>query len=305
MEEEVDNLRLRQTFTKQFNFPWDGFTDPVNFSDSIGFFIFKADPKKEGFTSLFKIYIKNNDLDNAAPLKSIIISASYGKSEKGGVVAASTAWKRGKFWPIDLISEGDFFYDVEKNKFYLDRNRAGEISGSRVLQIVDQWHIKPTKKFAGLWLRIKLLWFHMVLTSAFRFLFWLFAWLQYFISGESVHIYAGEEEWQRHAESKVLHVSKEKPINIFGYEVQQWIAVLYCMLYLIAYILFYRSSYRPSVLIGIFKNNFLTLAYVIFSLGLANTILPSLLKPTKTINQQLLKILQHRYGRYAFKQIKI
>jgi hypothetical protein len=274
---------MKETFKAKFQLPSRGFLKPIDLVDTkIGFAVYKEREQK-GFKSLFRVYIKDKELDSLNPLKSIVISASYGKETEDGITVSSSEFKRGLNWPVELISEKEFFYDTRSDAFL---HKDKEISGIEILLLVDKWHTKTTRLIEGFWLRAKMFWFHSVLAILLRIFFGILAQIQYLISGNKIRIFHRLTEEKdrlnssRENQVNFLKTSQSNPINIFGYQVQPWIAVLYSLIHLILYYIFFKYSYRPVLVVTLFHNNFLTLLYGILSLGTANAILPRLLRPT-------------------------
>lgn len=295
-------MDIRENLKAKFNLPQKGFLAPVDLIDTnIGFSFYK-DREKIGYKSLFRIYITNKDYEKIGTLKPLIISVTYGKEieEGGGITIASSEFKRKLNWPIDLISTDDYFYNIETDTLY---KKDKVVDGLTILKQIDESHTKPTKLILGFKLRIKLFFHHKFLASIIKIIFNLFSFFQYLISGKKVEIYGDLKEFQTtiNPSSKVYSVPSKNfsPIDIFGYKLDPWIAVLYCILHLIAYFIFYTFKFKPVLLVTIFKNNFLTLIYGIFSLSLIKLILSFL----NFIN--FLKILQEFYFKSLSKKIKI
>lgn len=295
---------MKEIFKKKFGLPQNGFQEPIDLQDvAIGFSVYK-NREDVGFKSLFRIFIKSADLNKTENLKPVTVTASYGQETGDGLILSSSEFKRKRNWPIDLISEGEFFYDIQSHQFFY---KAKEISGIKILEIVDGWHTKPTKPFYGLGIRTKLFLFHTVFTKFFSFFFSVFAGLQYLISGKKIRIFHNLTDPKNRIspiERHDLIVNRGKPIKIFEYEVEPWIAVLYCLIHLFIYSVFYFYDYRPEFIATIFKNNFLTTMYGIISLGLMNALLPNILKPNQVFMPVLL-FFQSLYMRSAFKKFKI
>lgn len=294
---------MKEQFKNNFGLPKEGFLEPIDLKDTeIGFSVYKT-RAEEGFKSLFRVFIKNEDLSNVSKVKPVIVTASYGKESEDGIIVSSSEFKRKVSGPVDFISEGEFFYDTENNQLFFKEKK---ISGIDLLKEVDRWHLKPTRPIFGLGLRARLIWYHYILAWLFRLLFKFFAWIQYLFSGEKIKIFDNLKDLDSFVRSKTdtsLHTKEGELIDLFGYKIKPWIAVLYSTVHLAAYLLLYKYKYKPEWLLGIFKNNFLTLMYGIISLGFANTILSTILK---WINlKSLLKFIQSLFWSAATKKIPI
>lgn len=295
---------MKDKFKQLFNLPSNGFSTPIDLQDTeAGFSVYKEREQK-GFKSLFRIYIKKSDFDKLDKLKSVTISGSYGKETSEGIILASNEFKRKVNWPIEFISEGEFFYNTENDKFY---NKKGkEMSGMDLLLEADRLHTKPTKIINGAWLRIKLFWFNYLWAYIIKIIFGFLSGIQYLISGEKIRIFHNLTDPNKYSipqTNRHLDSRKSELIDLWGYKVKPWIAVIYSIAHLTVYAILYEYDYKPMWLITIFKNNFLILMYGIITLGLANTILPSLLKPFDLRN--VLKFIQSFYLKFAFRKIKI
>lgn len=297
-------MELKEKFKAKFRLPRGDFLEPINLTDTeIGFSVYKT-RKEHGFKSLFRVYVSGKDFKAPTSLKPVTVTASYGKESGDRLVISSSDFDRKLNWPIDLLSEGEFFYDIKSDRLCYGQQ---EIDGLELLEIVDGWHTKPTRLVGGSWLRIKMFWFHSVLTSVFKILFDIVSGIQYLISGYKIHIFDRLTESRMHIhpfEHRKLKDFRDEPIDIFGYKVEPWIAALYSTSHLCAYLIFYLLDYKPLLLKNIFNNNFLTLIYAIVSLGLFNAILPQPLKQNKAF-EGILLFLQSNYHNFAFKKIKI
>ena len=304
---------LNSKFKAKFGLPACNFLVPIDLEDvEIGFSIYK-NREKEGFKSLFRIYIENKKLEKVGDEKSIIVTVSYGKECDDGIIVSSSEFDKKISWPIDLSSKEEFSYDINSNKFYYKKSnrfyhKKIEIRGIDILKKVDQWHMKTTKTFLGFWLRTKIFFYHILLAYFFKLIFYLFASIQYLISGnKNKSIYGDISESEKHIQTTIpqdVSTNRSAPINLFGYFVDPWIAILYGIFNLTAFIIFYLSNYRPGWLVVLFKNNFLTLMYGIVTLGLFNTILPKLLKHNN-IMIGILKRLQKYFYIFSSKKVKI
>lgn len=292
----------QKEFKDQFRLSSD-FTEPVCFTDdNLGFSTFKEYPN--GYASLFKIYIRKEELLKENELKILEASVSYGKKSENGIILSSSSEKiKGLFDPIDLTSSDEFSFNFKTKKFF---RKNKEIEANKVLELLDKWHIKTTKPLKNIWLITKLLWFHYILTGFWKFIFGVLAVLHYLVSGEKIKIFDDLKEPQNYGSPRLkepLNIEKSELIDLWGYKVKPWIAGIYSALHIFIYLILYKYNYRPEWLVTIFKNNFLTLVYGILSLGLANTILPILLKPINLKGP--LAFIQSAYLNTAFKKLKI
>ncbi|MBI2446884.1 MAG: hypothetical protein HYV51_03700 [Parcubacteria group bacterium] len=306
-------MENNEIFKKKFALPRDDFSEPFDLQDAeIGFSVYKEqkDLKREGFKSIFHIYIKNEELRKKGDEKSINIRASYGKAEDGQIIVSSSDFEIGENWPIELFSRDEFFFNIRT--YDLLRNKVS-ISGKEILDLVNNWHIKP-----GLWFRTKSKWFHIILAQFLKSLFYIISGTQYFFSGEKVN--------------NINNISKntisppKKPgklIKIFNYQVEARVAAIYAMIHLLIYSFFFSCSEgslgtlnqplislscgfiksRFSFLTTIFNNTFATTMYVIVSLGLTEIIFSKL--PRVYFSREILTFIQEKYFEMLFRKIKI
>lgn len=279
-----------------------GFSTPIEFiDDTFGFSILKEHPN--GYASLFKIYIRQEELKKDGPLKIIDGSVSYGKKTNDGITLSSSSEKIKKFFdPLDLLSSNEFSYNFEKDQFFYQDK---EITAKAIVELLDKWHLKITRTFRGAWLRLKIIWFHYLLAKFWRVVFKIISVFQYIVTGEKIKIFHSIKDPSRslRLDEKPLNIEESKLINLFGYMVKPWIAGFYAGVHLLIYFILYQYNCRPFWLIAIFRNNFLTLMYGIVSLGIANTFLPMLFKFIKF--KGALKFIQSLYMNSAFRKVKI
>ena len=266
---------MNEGFKVQFNLPRDGFEQPIDLTDTkIGFSVYKKGVK-EGFKSLFRVYIKDKDLEKTENRKQIVVNAVYGREDGHGITISSTDMKRGLSWPIELISYDEYFYDINtKNFFY--RNK--QISAFSILKRANDLHYKPTKPIVGLFLRIKLYFWREFVT----YIPLIFIWLLYLVSGDRIE----KNIWTRVVEERTTktQITKDfkekdsKKLNIFGYQASQWAVMLYCIAHLAAYLIAKVCKIEWSIVIGIFANSFLIVMYVIPTLGFIDFLVPRIFK---------------------------
>jgi len=290
---------MKDKFKAHFELPKNGFLEPIDLQDTtLGFSVYKTRSEK-GFKSLFRVYVKNEELNKLEQLKPLTVTASYGKESSNGIILSSNEFKRKSNWPTDFISEGEFLYNIESDKLYY---KGKEIDGIKLLDIADSWHTKTTKLFGGAWLRFKLFWFHYIQAGFWKIIFHIIAFFQYLASGEKIKIFHDFTN-PRTSNYQTLNVKESELINLWGYKVKPWIAGIYGFLHLFIYIIFYYYNYRPLWLITVFKTDFLAFMYGVVSLGLANTFLPILLSPIKF--KDFLKLIQSIYWSSAIRRVRI
>lgn len=290
---------LKENFKNKFEFSKNGYSGPTDFKDAgiVGFSVFKDQEQlgRKDFKSLFKIYIKKEELDKKEDKKSVIATAVYGKmDEDGSLITYADDFKRGLSWPVELFSEGDFFYNIKtQDLFYKDEI----ITGTKLLSFINDLHLKSSKPIKGIWLRVKLLFFRVILAGFCKLLFYLFSGVQYIISGKKVNFYLFEKDLVSPG------IKSGKELDIFGYKVEAWIGVIYALIHLIVYYILFYYNFRPLILTSVFKNPFLTTMYIVVSLGLLDAILSKL--PRLYLTRGILTFLRDKYIQIISKRIKL
>ena len=295
-------MEIREIFKKKFGLPRDGYSEPIDLQDAgVGFSVYKEqdDLRRKDFKSMFKVYIKKEELEKTGDIKPIVITVSYGKTTEDGIILVSgdlngDHFGRGLNWPAELIIKDEFFYNTRTHDFSYKKQ---VISGKKILDKVNNWHLKPTR-LDGFWHIIKSFCFHVILAGFFKMLFYIVSGFQYLVSGRKVNFYLRIED----------QISPQdtpgKIIEIFNYKVETWIAVVYAIIHLlIVYPVSFYYDYKPKFLVDIFKNSFLTVMYAIISLGLTDAILSKL--PRVYFTKSLLSFIQEKYYEMLSKNIKI
>lgn len=279
-----------------------GFSEPTEFTDDVfGFSITKEYPN--GYASLFKIYIKKEELLKEEPQKVVCGTVTYGKKTSDGIIISSSSEKiKRLFDPLDIQSVDEFFYNSATQEFFFGTKK---ISAQEVVMILDKLHIKITKNIQGTWLRLKIIWFHYLLTALWQVIFHMVSGVQYLATGEKIKIFQDVKDSSKsiYLDEKPLSIKESDLIDLWGYKVKPWIAGTYAMIHLIIYVVFFKYDYKPLWLTTLFKNSFLTFMYGIASLGLANTFLPILFRPVQL--RRILKFIQNRYMSAAYMKVSI
>ncbi|MBU1202864.1 hypothetical protein KKH39_02375 [Patescibacteria group bacterium] len=296
------------SFKNKFELPFSSFHEPIDYVD--GTFGFSTMKEHSGdYASLFKITIPKKELDSINPLKQIYVSVSYGKKTEEGIILASSGERiKGLFDRIDLRSD-DFFCNFETGEFFEKNKKIYKlIDAHDILVKLESLHEKPLKKLRGFPLRIKLFWFRIVLAGFFKFLFYTLSWIESLRSGQKFEIFQNPIDPKTRAgvfDPSIGKSKKEEPIDIFGYKVKPQVAFIYSFIHLLVYSIFFVNNYKSEWMINIFSNIFLTVMYVIISLGLMNIMLPQLLKPFMMLIPSGLKKMQSLYISFLSKKINI
>lgn len=268
-------------FRDQFDLPFDGFLAPTDFIDGgFGFGVLKNRPNN--YVSMFKVSIDQKKLEESEPIKPITITASYGRKTEDGVLLSSSNEKiKGILDPIDLISLDEFFYNTATREFFFKEPKQ-KYGAADILRYINELHEKPTKPVQGFALRVKLIFWHIVIAGLVKIFSNALAWLLYVSSGTTVSM----NIWNRivfpdriaenaDVERKFKEAERKE---ILGYKASPWVIVFFCSVHLVLYFLFLILGFRPGFLVAMFKNNFLTIIYVVISLSFVEVLLPKILK---------------------------
>lgn len=300
-----DELRSREltNFIDSFGLPRDGFGSPVPYSDAFGFSTSKDRAQDGyGFTSIYGFYVRNEDMRSDSTIKPVWVSVSYGeKQEDGSVRLSPTSVERQLNWPIDFISNNDFYFDTT-SKTFLRHGRI--ISGADILKMAESLHMRPTRKFAGLFLRFRL-WSRSILAGIFQGFYKALNYVLYTLSGT----WTTQTMWEVYvAEPTKAHSNLPEPeidsfaaqtIDVFGYKASAWAVVAYSLIHLAAYIIWFFASATPIEFIRLlFSNSFLTVTYAIPTIVLYERGVPELLK-------WYIRYVVHMHYHFTFRRINL
>ena len=286
----------RENFINNFSSLGGEYSEPIVLLDTmIGISIFKEQNElgRKDFKSLFRIYIKDEELKKESGKKPLIITAAYGKIGEYGLTTGSDDFKISSDWPAELSVIDEFFYDIKNDKIY---QKDKVITVLDLLNTVNKYHIKPTRLIIGFKYRAKLN-FLKTCSEVLKFLFYIVSGTQFLFSGKKINFYLMSKD------SISIPMENGKKLNIFDYVVEVWVGTVYAMAHLLIYLLFYYNDIRPLVLIKIFNNSFLTVMYVIVSLGLFDSILSRL--PRFYITRKTLTFLKEKYIQVVSVRIKV
>jgi len=297
-------MNENEKFKNSFNFKNEDFFDIVDLTDIKTGFSIKKKMKPEGYYSLFKFFIRENETDNEK-YKPIFIRVSYGKMDSNGSIIVSSSTDKIKTWksPVDLISKDDFFYDPMNVIFY-DRHK-NQIDANDILKYIYKLHIKPTKLFSGFFLRNELIFFHKIMPDVLKAIYHVLASVLYLISGTKV---AKTSLWN--PKEKIIkkdNISndtnqktefKREKMEIFGYKGSFGSIIFFVGLHFIFFLVFFTFNYRPRIITTILNNGFLTLIYTISVLSLIELVLPKILEYLIRKNSEL-------FLYFSFKEIKL
>lgn len=272
----------KNQFINHFSLKEQGFSDPVPFSDGIGFSIAK-ERQQNGYTfvSIYKFFFEKDDLESNTEKKPIVISVSYAEKLNDGTLRLSPlSIKRRVNWPIDLSSTDEFFYNPSLNKFYFKSN---EITAIDLVKKIESLHIKPTQPLRGSILIFKLFFFRFIITNLFKILYYALIKLLYCLAGTNTTksiwlVNITRDKFDEEKEIKKESFAEEK-IDLFGYHASAWSVVVYAILHISLYALWYfYFNFNSNFIKSVFSNAFLTMAYVIPSLVFFERIIPNILE---------------------------
>ncbi|HRY59897.1 MAG TPA: hypothetical protein P5096_00775 [Patescibacteria group bacterium] len=315
----MDIEAIRKKFRDSFELESNGFINPVFLNDTkIGFSARKDCDEKilrkikilEGkkYTTLIHIILPDDKVGLESDKVPLRVRASFDLvgEDNSTYIIDDRYIKRKKFKPIDLISRDDYFYDLKTNIFY----KKGKIaSGSDIINEIYSLHIKPTKTWRGMYLRAKVAWKNLI-SYLIEQIANLLVLILLLISGRKIPYgrisrYL-EEAFKKNPANKFGQTEEslsqmkiaDSEVEFFGLKTEPVPIFSYSFIHLIVFVVFYFLNYRPHLLKVIFSNNFLTIIYVIFSLMIFKSFLPS-------FAISLIKKLDKISGKIYNREIKI
>jgi hypothetical protein len=275
----MDREVALNSFIAQFQLPRDGFKEAVKFTDAFGFSTDK-DREQNGheFVSIYKFYIRNEEIQTEAHLKSVVIVVSYGEKISDGTVRLHpTSIERKLNWPLDFISTDEFYFDITAAKFIRD---GKEIDAKTILKMTEELHLRPTRTGSGFLTRLKIFLVRKVVTNLFKFLYNVLIYLLYGTAGIWTHrsIWTINLDRNRPKDKPLVHPDSfpAQKISIFGYSASAWSVVSYCLIHLSLFTLwFFCGKTNIEYVKILFKNSFLTILYVIPSLVVYEKLVPA------------------------------
>ena len=206
----VDNLdkimeegKIKNKFIKNFE-NINGFYNLTSFVDAFGFSIKRKLDSQDGKNvSLLRFYIPDKELRSEKKKKILDIEATYGRDDRDSV--SFRYIEKSKISdPVDLISKGDYYYDINSNKLFYKKR---EISPSELLDYVYSDHIKPTKVIKGFIIRVRLLFWRIVAPALLNSTSKIFHYCLYIITGDKYSFEPILEEEIRNPVIKILNIS--------------------------------------------------------------------------------------------------
>jgi len=287
-----------------FDFQKNDFYDLVDLEGVYDGFNVKKKIGGKDRLSYFRIFITKKNYSIEDDKKPLTINTTHGKeNEDGGLIISSSTWKRPLFGPIDLISEDEFFLNIKTEEFF---KKNKKVEPDEILKRIEKLHIKPTKRFVGLWLRTKIIIWHVLLKNIVKFISYFFIFLLKISTGKKYTyniITTSQFEKELDERFKKDEDTKEgKKLKIFDYEVPAIVFVPYSFIHLALFLIFWHYNYKPEVLVKIFSNNFLTIMYTILTLIMFEALMK--IVPTNAL-KKIIKNSSILYFKLWSKKIKI
>jgi hypothetical protein len=267
----------------------DGFYGLVSYADgNIGFTLRKDFAPSKGWGSSFISFYLPAAVPEENGKRLMVINASYGEKH-GDSISIRTSDEIDVNSPIDLSSK-DYYYVPATNKIF---EGSRELEPLPLVKEIYEEHIKPTKPFKGLFLRINIRFWRIFLRRIFHWFYLFFRGCLWLISGDkysyepvlraevlngtiiahSMSDMVGRRKWDATEEFK------ERPrFKFFEYSASYWVIIVYSIIHLVVFLVFEQVGWRPPIFVTIFKNSFLTLIYVIVTLWFADVVLPRMLR---------------------------
>lgn len=270
--------------------------------DAFGFSVRKKNENDDTENiSVITVYIRQEDIENSEPLKSIHMRAYYGKPAPEGGIYIRDQHKISE--PVDITSD-EYIYNISNSKLFI-KNK--EISGCAIINKFYNAHIRPTRLLKGIWIRAKLFFWRIALYRFFKLLADTFHYSLLLISGDRYtyqSVFSQEKlngriissSWKELIDKDVMEEKdkKNKEIEFFGHKLDYWPIIVYSIINLFLYFYFNYISFKPRVLVKIIDNSFLTLLYVVVSIWLLVFIMPSMLRKLIRWNSKISFELQHK-----------
>ena len=243
-----------------FSFSYNDFSDPIQWSDATGISRIKKYPN--GFASLYKIGITNENKSEDSSIKQLWVSVSYGKETEGGITLGGSEKISD---PVDLDFKDEFSYNTVKRVFYFKKKG---ISPLGLIVHIEKQHIKPTKFFYGFILRTRLFFWRKFLTSLIKLfdktltgILWLISgertsediWSRMLMDKNKVGLYANNSSRVHNIPLKPAEFSNVGTIDFFGYKAKRWSVISFCVIHLGISIVFITYQYKPSLLKFLFN----------------------------------------------------
>lgn len=282
----LDRKEENKIFIEKFNPQKFGFFDLKPFVDCyIGFSVKrKLEGRLDDYVTLLSIYIPDRVFsDIEITKKPLFIYATYGKKIEDGIKTRENS----KYTdPTDCEFPDEYFYDIETKNLH-QNNKI--ISADELINKVYNKHIKSTKLIRGFWIRAKIRFWRILIKNISKVITKVFYFLLFIISGnrfkyepiveiETLNNKVIKSKYEKIKNTEMKEVLKEsEKFDFLAYKASRWSIIFYSLLHFIFYIIFFYTNCQPMFLITIFKNNFLTLIYVILSLWTIEAVIPKFL----------------------------
>lgn len=292
----------RNDFLDFFSLPRDGFFDPIILEDEfVGFSVKKRKKNDEkNFISVLYVWLDLSREKKEKDLQSLEIEIMYGKfSEDTKRLTLADTWDDVN-GPINITIKDEFFYDPKRKIFLTVGGK--EIAPIDILKKSYGKHVKPTRRFAGAWIRLKLFFWRKILSIIAKVISELLLVLLKLISGKKLtsDIWSRalfpeklDEEYYKQPEYK-----EPEKISLFGYKADPWPILFFAITNLIVYFFLFSIDFKPKILTMLVKNNFLSILYVISMLAILEKLAPKYL-------MMMIKKTSLWYRKFAYKSIVV
>lgn len=273
----MDNEQ-NKTFIEKFdNFGNYGFHNLTQFDHDAGFSVKKK--SCNNYVTLLSIYIPNEIFYNAKiEKKPLNIQAFYGEETREGIRLRA---KPKLTEPVDAEFH-EYFYNIRTKELYKNNKK---ITADQLINEVYNTHTKSTKLIKGFYLRMKIMFWRILIKSIFEFISKFCHFVLFIISGNRYsyepickeEILNGKIIKSQEVKEVKEDLKESKKFPFLGYNTSRWSIIFYSSLHLVFYTIFMYINYKPKFITTILKNNFLTLVYVILSLWLIESLVPKFL----------------------------
>ncbi len=254
--------------------------------------------RDEKWIALINVYLEKNWTKTQDNMKSIHGRVVLTIDSNDNQYLMIDKRKFGANIPIDIYSKDEYFFDINTNKFY---KCSSEITFKNIVDELFNLHLKTTKPISGFILRLKIMLFNFLEQSTL-FLAKFIAFICYILFGEKVPYDFFSEYMQKKDITEPTPIKKSKKISIFGYEASVHLISFFCLCHLIIFVSAQFYQWNNPIIISIFNNNFLTLAYSILVLYILEEYMhPSL----KGVLKWLISIARNLHEKLEGKEIKI
>lgn len=256
------------------------------------------------YKSLIYVLIENDDmLNESLKKKSIFIKIDFTlESGNNRYLFNNDFIGNKKYCPINIVASREYFYQVDEDKFY---KSDIEISPKQIIDELFDKHVKTSENFRGAYLRTQLLFWRKLYPYLIFIISNFFVILSFILFGEKnpldIHKRYYKEAFKDKSSTVInpdFKAAFSDKILFLGYNISKWSLASYSSIVLLIYVGFNYSNFKPHLLIGVSRNNFLLLAFVALSLTIYDLGIPKFFK-------WMIAKTSKYYVNIQFKQIKV